>query len=349
MATRGLALAERTGLSLHVYGVLLVVNRAESLFHMGRWAEAEDTITAGFDRGIEGGVASALFQFRGRIRALSGRTADAAEDLHVATSRAAWAGMQFTLQVEHTAAEIARTQGDFATARAHVAETLDPDANDLMERYRWPLAWLGLRIEAEAAEPEADRVAAVVAFCEKLSAATPPQRAYRALAAADAARASGRPADWGAALEACREGGNPYLIAYALVRVGEVAVAAGDREAAAAPLEEAVRLTEALGATPLLEEARALARHARVQLDGVPGPSSGEADDDPFGLTEREREVLALVAEGRSNPEIAKTLYMSPKTASVHVSNIMGKLGVTNRGEAAAFAHRHGLARSLSS
>jgi DNA-binding NarL/FixJ family response regulator len=59
--------------------------------------------------------------------------------------------------------------------------------------------------------------------------------------------------------------------------------------------------------------------------------------------------VLALVAEGRSNPEIAKTLYMSPKTASVHVSNIMGKLGVANRGEAAAFAHRHGLAVYLES
>jgi DNA-binding NarL/FixJ family response regulator len=127
--------------------------------------------------------------------------------------------------------------------------------------------------------------------------------------------------------------------------MAEVAGAAGDRDAAAAPLEEAVRLAETLGATPLLEEARALARHARVRLE----PAAAEPADDPFGLTEREREVLALVAEGRSNPEIAKTLFMSPKTASVHVSNIMGKLRVTNRGEATAFAHRHGLAGSLES
>jgi DNA-binding NarL/FixJ family response regulator len=62
-------------------------------------------------------------------------------------------------------------------------------------------------------------------------------------------------------------------------------------------------------------------------------------------LTGREREVLELLAEGRSNPQIAAELFISPKTASVHVSNILGKLGVTGRGEAAAIAHRHGLSR----
>jgi DNA-binding CsgD family transcriptional regulator len=63
-----------------------------------------------------------------------------------------------------------------------------------------------------------------------------------------------------------------------------------------------------------------------------------------FGLTRREREVLALVAEGRSNREVAAALFISPKTASVHVSNILSKLGVDGRGEAAALAHRVGLA-----
>jgi DNA-binding CsgD family transcriptional regulator len=60
-------------------------------------------------------------------------------------------------------------------------------------------------------------------------------------------------------------------------------------------------------------------------------------------LAEREREVLALVAEGRSNTQIAQALFISPKTASVHVSNILAKLGVGGRGEAAALAHRNGL------
>ena len=64
-----------------------------------------------------------------------------------------------------------------------------------------------------------------------------------------------------------------------------------------------------------------------------------------FGLTDREREVLKLVAAGRSNPEIAKALFISAKTASVHVSNILAKLGVSGRVEAAAVAHRLGITR----
>jgi DNA-binding NarL/FixJ family response regulator len=68
----------------------------------------------------------------------------------------------------------------------------------------------------------------------------------------------------------------------------------------------------------------------------APVASSGDGE---LGLTERELEVLRLVAEGRSNREIAGELFISPKTASVHVSNILGKLGVASRGEAAAKAH----------
>lgn len=59
-----------------------------------------------------------------------------------------------------------------------------------------------------------------------------------------------------------------------------------------------------------------------------------------LGLTHRERDVLRLVAAGRSNRQIAEELFISPKTASVHVSNILAKLGVSGRGEAAALAHR---------
>ena len=63
-----------------------------------------------------------------------------------------------------------------------------------------------------------------------------------------------------------------------------------------------------------------------------------------MGLTSRELEVLRLVADGRSNGQIAEELFISRKTASVHVSNILAKLGVTSRVEAAALAHRRGLA-----
>ncbi|MBL7550334.1 response regulator transcription factor [Frankia sp. AgB1.9] len=64
------------------------------------------------------------------------------------------------------------------------------------------------------------------------------------------------------------------------------------------------------------------------------------ADGPPLGLTARELEVLRLVAAGSSNPQIASALFISRKTASTHVSNILGKLGVATRGEAAAVAHR---------
>ena len=74
------------------------------------------------------------------------------------------------------------------------------------------------------------------------------------------------------------------------------------------------------------------------------GVAGTEAADEltRFGLTDREREVLLLVAAGHSNPEIAKALFISAKTASVHVSNILAKLGVSGRVEAAAVVHRLG-------
>ena len=72
---------------------------------------------------------------------------------------------------------------------------------------------------------------------------------------------------------------------------------------------------------------------------GGAGGVTGAGGAAGFGLTAREREVLALVAAGRSNRDIANELFISPKTASVHVSNILGKLGAATRGEAGAQAH----------
>jgi DNA-binding NarL/FixJ family response regulator len=100
-----------------------------------------------------------------------------------------------------------------------------------------------------------------------------------------------------------------------------------------------------VGAEPLVVEAHTLARRARLRLPQAESRGPGaERDIDSYGLTERELEVLQLVAAGRSNPQIAAELFISPKTASVHVSNIISKLNVTSRGEAAAVAHRLGIA-----
>jgi len=91
----------------------------------------------------------------------------------------------------------------------------------------------------------------------------------------------------------------------------------------------------------LRERIGLLARRARF---GLPSGSVGEQAPEIPGLTAREAEVLRLVAAGRSNREIAAELFISAKTASVHVSNILAKLGATSRTEAAAIAHQAGLA-----
>jgi DNA-binding CsgD family transcriptional regulator len=110
-------------------------------------------------------------------------------------------------------------------------------------------------------------------------------------------------------------------------------------------LGRAAEVTGRLGAHPLDGEVKALARRGRVDL-GPPAATTAPGAPMPgeqLGLTPREAEVLALVAAGRSNRQIAQALFISPKTASVHVSNILAKLGVAGRVEAAAVAHRLGL------
>ncbi|HET9971574.1 MAG TPA: response regulator transcription factor, partial [Streptosporangiaceae bacterium] len=128
----------------------------------------------------------------------------------------------------------------------------------------------------------------------------------------------------------------PYPRAQALLRAAEAALARGDRDGAAERLQRAASLAAELGTRPLGEQITLLARRARIQLAGEELPEEPAGD---LGLTERELEVLRLVAAGRSNREIASELFISPKTASVHVSNILSKLHVGSRGEAAATAH----------
>jgi DNA-binding CsgD family transcriptional regulator len=179
----------------------------------------------------------------------------------------------------------------------------------------------------------------------------PVHEAWAATFAAEAARADGRADDrpdlasWDAAASAWAALAQPQQEAYALLRTASAASASGNRKGAAARLGRAADLAGRLGARPLLEQIGSLARRARVDVPALPGPR-GLAEPGgaaPFGLTERELEVLRLVAAGRSNRDIAAELFISPKTASVHVSNILGKLGVSSRGEAAAMAYQQHL------
>jgi predicted ATPase/DNA-binding NarL/FixJ family response regulator len=174
---------------------------------------------------------------------------------------------------------------------------------------------------------------------------------------------------WQAAADAWDALGQPYQLSAALYRIAEASLADHhDRREAAQALKRAAELAEDLGALRLVEEIMALARRARISLarerthdvipaapalEPAPGPPREPAAASPpqsappqlarpasLGLTPREFEVLRLVAAGRSNAAIAAELFISTKTVSVHVSNILAKLGAGSRGEAAALAHR---------
>ena len=122
------------------------------------------------------------------------------------------------------------------------------------------------------------------------------------------------------------------------------------RDEAATHLNDIHEFAQKLGSEPLLARVTTLARRGRISLrSGSPTPREIDLTDrasgsDELGLSDREIEVLQLLADGRTNREIGEELFISTRTASVHVSNILRKLGVTNRGEAAAVAHRRGLA-----
>jgi DNA-binding CsgD family transcriptional regulator len=136
--------------------------------------------------------------------------------------------------------------------------------------------------------------------------------------------------------------GPTLLRAYVRYRAARERVQAGDRAGASVLVQAALEECHRMGAAPLTSAAADLARKARltVRTTAGPGTSAGES----FGLTSREQDVLRLIAMGRSNAQIASDLFISPKTVSVHVSNILTKLDVTSRGEAAAKAHTAGVA-----
>jgi DNA-binding CsgD family transcriptional regulator len=256
---------------------------------------------------------------------------------------------QAQLEVEVYAAEGRKAEALAVIAAADEQFDLARDP-----RYAWPLLAAGARLCAGGGPAGPDRAAAeratdlpgrLTALASKLDALGPVQQAWRlTFAAATSAELGALSADrppldrWDAAVAAWHRLAEPYQVATALLRAAEAALAAGDRDGAAQRLHRAGQLAGHLGARPLGTEIAALARNARLDL-GAGRPASRPGPD-RFGLTAREFEVLRLVAAGRSNPEIAAELFIAAKTASVHVSNILAKLGVSSRGEAAATAHR---------
>ena len=173
----------------------------------------------------------------------------------------------------------------------------------------------------------------------------PDTAAHLAHASATLTRLADPDADaWANAVTCWNQLGDRWSATVALVREAEAAAVCGAADRAAASLRRAYGTARDLGARPLLEEIEALSTRTRISLDAPTRVSLDEPTAERLGLTPREAEVLALVAAGRTNRQIGEELYVSDKTASVHVSNILRKLGVSSRVDAAAVAQRLGIA-----
>ncbi|MFD8326873.1 helix-turn-helix transcriptional regulator [Streptomyces lydicus] len=347
-------------------------NRAESLHSLGRWEEAGRAATDA-RRLAQNRRGTALAANHLTDLALDrGDLAEAERELVVARE---YYGThdpqpQHALPMARHALRIAARQGRLLDARAILEQALEGGFPPGIQRYAWPLLWWAAAAESDARglpAAEAGRPAVLARIrdaAKKLPRVAPVWEAYGLAVDAELRRAEGReaPDAWAAVVAAFEPLERPhelarscYRWAESLLHGGEPATAGLDgrtpREAAVLLLAQARTAADAMGARPLAEELAQLAQRARIPLPGLippqpAAPDAGAADagDAPsaaaLGLTPRERDVLRLVAEGRSNRQIADALFISPKTASVHVSNILAKLGVSGRGEAGAVAHR---------
>ena len=170
-------------------------------------------------------------------------------------------------------------------------------------------------------------------------------RAAAATGAAEDLREAGSPdpAAWADAAARWDALGFPLPGVYARWRQAEALLARADgRDEGTQVLAASWTIARALGAQPWQSAIEASARRARVAV-GDGGEAAPSGDEDGFGLTPREVEVLALLGRGRTNRQIADHLFISEKTARVHVSHILAKLGAATRGEAVDVAHRHNL------
>lgn len=344
------------------FGGQLVSKAARALYDLGRWDEAIRLIDETLAGAPTRYAVRWLLSNRLRIRAGRGELDDAHADIALYASLGERVVGPDPDLINVRRAELMIAGGQPARARGLVRETLSQMAEPELDTDARDLLLIGLRAEADEADlaraaGDDERLAAAIASSADLwdelqnhlvriaELVVEPSRildADRAYARALVARTAGipDPAAWEQAVIGRRAIGRPFELANVLADAAVVYLAVGCRDECAAALAEAHAITVQLRATPLRERLEALARRARIPLEGV-----DSADDaaDRLGLTRREREVLALVADGMSNRQIGEQLFMAESTAGVHVSNILTKLGVTRRGEAAAVAHRLGL------
>jgi ATP/maltotriose-dependent transcriptional regulator MalT len=364
-ARRGLRIVREIGL-WRTFSPVLAGNTADPLIALGRLDEAAELIAeASTSLGTDRDGSAYLLQLTGTLALLRGDVATAAEVVRTIDESRHSATLlpQDRLPVERLRAAVALNENDPDAAYAYATAPLRGDRPEGHARFYWPLLVVAAealdrraRTLAPDAGPDkgpdkgandADAMTRLHEQAADLEAIAATQRvagasgvAWRQHVATLLASTLGNATvgDWVEVASAYAKIDEPFPQGQALLRAAEVAANGGDRTDAAALVREAAPLADLLGPGLLHQQVDALARRLGVDL----GPADA-ADESSFGLTDREREVLSLVAAGRSNRQIADQLFISPKTASVHVSNILAKLGVSTRGEAAALAHRQGL------
>ncbi len=355
------------------FRTFLEINAAEYLIDLGRYPEAAELIARHVRNVLPGLSTIHLHVTRAHLATLTGDLPSARRDLELA--RAEMGGIadaQFVINLHAVGTEIAVWAGDpeaaLATAREGFDRLVEMDtaiylgqlaipaaraAADVAAKARASRDPAGVEAAVEAARDVLDGYRASTARLPEPDDLARHEIGWRvALCEAELARAAGEddPAGWAALRPTVAARPAPFLEAYLLWREAEALAGKGETASAAEPLRRAYVIAGTIGATLLVAGIEGLARRLRLSLAPAARASVGvmaafPTPGDPFGLTGREREVLMLVAEGYTNRRIAETLFISESTAGVHVSNILGKLGVTSRTEAATVAVRLGLDR----
>jgi ATP/maltotriose-dependent transcriptional regulator MalT len=368
VALRGLQAARQSGLGACFDAHLLAANAAEALLASGRAAEAAaliDPLTSGpperdhwvaHERRAEidllRGDVEAATQRRQQIKACAGQVGSidsARETGQRAAELALWTGRPGDALGEVRRVLVLFRAADLTIYCGRLLVAGMRACADLAERAR-------ARRDENATQDAVAAAGELVSWVDQMASApfadhpllaTIP--AERATWEAERTRLAGAsdPAAWSAAAKTWETLGCPHLAGYAWWRGAEALLAAGLPRAAATALQSAAASAD--GHEPLLAHVRALAQRARIPLHRAPGAVTKAPPPDalaPYGLTGRELAVLRLVAAGRTNAQIGAELFISPKTAGVHVTNILRKLGVSNRVQAAALAERAGLAHT---
>ncbi len=346
-------------------GSLLLHNVSEQLVEAGRYAEARELVDEALARHPRGIQAAPVLRTAARIAMTSGDLTTAWERceqarlvVEVESAPVAW-----LREVLETAAEVELWAGRPDAAYDVVLDGLELVAGTDDEAFATALVALGLRALADSAAVHRDHrartlresqrrrlLAALESMRHHPGAGGQPDDAALALwvqaelARLDAPRDVTATAEaWAGSADAWAGLGRPFRSAYARWREAEARLAGGVNADSLGALRGAHAAAVALDASRLVEECGSLATWYRVDL--LPAVVE-RPEGDPlaaYHLTEREREVLLALAAGHSNREIAQEMFISVKTASVHVSNILRKLDVKGRQDAARIAHRLGV------